>query len=75
MLARQKCREKAFEDTAEFRLRYGRGPASTQRCIGQEIRDAQVGCRQDALEDPQDFSSEFGTGAAARVRCVRHDLT
>jgi hypothetical protein len=75
VLAGQKCREKSFEDAAEFRFEYGRGPASMQRCIGQEIREARFSCRQEALEDPADYRSEFGIGAAARVRCVRHELT
>ena len=75
VLAGQKCREKSFDDTAEFRFDYGRGPASMRRCITQEIREARFSCRQEALEDPADFRSEFGTGATARVRCIRHELT
>jgi hypothetical protein len=75
VLSGQKCREKSFEDTAEFRFEYGRGPASMRRCVTQEIREAHFSCRQEALEDPADYRSEFGTGAAARVRCVRHELS
>ena len=75
VLAGQNCREKQFEDMAEFRFEYGRGPASTQRCIARQIRKAKFDCRQEAIEDPVDYRSEFGTGDGARVRCIRHELS
>jgi hypothetical protein len=75
VLAGQKCREKAFEDRAEFRFDYGRGRGALARCIRLEIREAHFDCRQDAREDPYDFREEHGAGSRAHARCVRDQLS
>jgi hypothetical protein len=74
ILARQDCREKAFEDPAEFRFDYGRGKGAMQRCITRKIRKAHFECAKDARQDPFEYREDYGTGPAATQRCVRDEL-
>jgi hypothetical protein len=74
-MALYKCREKAFEDGAEFRFEYGRGRAGLDRCAQAKLREARFDCQREAVEDQADFRGEFGFGARALSRCIRHDLT
>ena len=73
-LAARECREKSFEDPAEFRFDYGRGPGALNRCIAAKLRKAHFECRQKAAEEPYEFRGDYGTGPAAQRRCVRDEL-